>query len=509
MDNVTALNSENLKSETNAAGQSASQVNPPDKQFNLKQETPATSALTTPTATMATGGNGYITPQEQYMAQIVENATRTAQQLQQAGDSSNFMGQANDAATMMHPDANHFISGGNNLTVPNGLDQVINSALHRKLSRTNNGHKAVAKVEKEELSRRASYKRIVEDLQAVEQSSSSSAPPYNALTSLQRNNIHLTIPNITSPLIDANSSNNAVGVKRKAPSPTAQPVHNNNLPNNSTSSLLNQNLLAVSSAAPLDQQGLSHSPGLAQRGGAHLGGHGSFMQHHHNQLDMQRLGGIPTSGSAALDQLMNNESMLRDLTSSQNSLLLPSQQAQSSLYQDAGLQPNNPQFSLMNSMQDHHNRLLQSQQQQGSQQQQQSQHTLQPLNSRLAAAASQQQISPDSSNGLLQIGASASTAPSSVATAMNINTSQPRQPSLGSSSSAGSTNGNMPVQVAEEAARKREVRLLKNREAARECRRKKKEYIKCLENRVHVLEAQNKALIEELKTLKDMYCSRE
>ena len=100
-------------------------MNPPDKQFNLKQETPATSALTTPTATMATGGNGYITPQEQYMAQIVENATRTAQQLQQAGDSSNFMGQANDAATMMHPDANHFISGGNNLTVPNGLDQVI------------------------------------------------------------------------------------------------------------------------------------------------------------------------------------------------------------------------------------------------------------------------------------------------------------------------------------------------------------------------------------------------
>ena len=31
--------------------------------------------------------------------------------------------------------------------------------------------------------------------------------------------------------------------------------------------------------------------------------------------------------------------------------------------------------------------------------------------------------------------------------------------------------------------RKREIRLLKNREAARECRRKKKEYIKCLENR--------------------------
>ncbi|XP_024215494.1 cAMP-responsive element modulator isoform X5 [Halyomorpha halys] len=60
--------------------------------------------------------------------------------------------------------------------------------------------------------------------------------------------------------------------------------------------------------------------------------------------------------------------------------------------------------------------------------------------------------------------------------------------------------------MAEDQARKREMRLLKNREAARECRRKKKEYIKCLENRVAVLENQNKALIEELKTLKELYC---
>ncbi|KAL3253265.1 hypothetical protein MRX96_017538 [Rhipicephalus microplus] len=37
--------------------------------------------------------------------------------------------------------------------------------------------------------------------------------------------------------------------------------------------------------------------------------------------------------------------------------------------------------------------------------------------------------------------------------------------------------------LAEEASRKRELRLLKNRDAAKECRRKKKEYIKCLENR--------------------------
>lgn len=44
-----------------------------------------------------------------------------------------------------------------------------------------------------------------------------------------------------------------------------------------------------------------------------------------------------------------------------------------------------------------------------------------------------------------------------------------------------------------------------SREAARECRRKKKEYVKCLENRVAVLENQNKTLIEELKALKVLY----
>ncbi|KAH8368116.1 hypothetical protein KR084_007157 [Drosophila pseudotakahashii] len=60
--------------------------------------------------------------------------------------------------------------------------------------------------------------------------------------------------------------------------------------------------------------------------------------------------------------------------------------------------------------------------------------------------------------------------------------------------------------IAEDQTRKREIRLQKNREAARECRRKKKEYIKCLENRVAVLENQNKALIEELKSLKELYC---
>ncbi|XP_059119689.1 cAMP-responsive element modulator isoform X9 [Peromyscus eremicus] len=63
-----------------------------------------------------------------------------------------------------------------------------------------------------------------------------------------------------------------------------------------------------------------------------------------------------------------------------------------------------------------------------------------------------------------------------------------------------------PQQLAEEATRKRELRLMKNREAAKECRRRKKEYVKCLESRVAVLEVQNKKLIEELETLKDI-CS--
>ncbi|XP_076460558.1 cAMP-responsive element modulator-like isoform X2 [Babylonia areolata] len=66
-----------------------------------------------------------------------------------------------------------------------------------------------------------------------------------------------------------------------------------------------------------------------------------------------------------------------------------------------------------------------------------------------------------------------------------------------------------PQHISEEGSRKRELRLLKNREAARECRRKKKEYVKCLENRVAVLENQNKTLIEELKALKELYCQKE
>ncbi|KAM9488443.1 cAMP-responsive element modulator-like [Clarias gariepinus] len=61
-------------------------------------------------------------------------------------------------------------------------------------------------------------------------------------------------------------------------------------------------------------------------------------------------------------------------------------------------------------------------------------------------------------------------------------------------------------EVTEVTSHKRELRLIKNREAARECRRKKKEYVRSLENRVTLLEKQNKALIEELEALKVLYC---
>ena len=51
--------------------------------------------------------------------------------------------------------------------------------------------------------------------------------------------------------------------------------------------------------------------------------------------------------------------------------------------------------------------------------------------------------------------------------------------------------------------------LFFHREAAKECRRRKKEYVKCLETRVAVLENQNKQLIDELKTLKELYVHKQ
>uniref|UniRef100_A0A0N4ZH71 BZIP domain-containing protein n=1 Tax=Parastrongyloides trichosuri TaxID=131310 RepID=A0A0N4ZH71_PARTI len=79
---------------------------------------------------------------------------------------------------------------------------------------------------------------------------------------------------------------------------------------------------------------------------------------------------------------------------------------------------------------------------------------------------------------------------------------------LNSGPASASSKSSLGMGDGDDTTKKRQVRLMKNREAAKECRRKKKEYVKCLENRVSVLENQNKALIEELKTLKELYCQK-
>lgn len=79
---------------------------------------------------------------------------------------------------------------------------------------------------------------------------------------------------------------------------------------------------------------------------------------------------------------------------------------------------------------------------------------------------------------------------------------------INSAPTSASSKSSIGIPDGDDSTKKRQVRLMKNREAAKECRRKKKEYVKCLENRVSVLENQNKALIEELKTLKELYCQK-
>ncbi|XP_008305876.1 cAMP-responsive element modulator [Cynoglossus semilaevis] len=82
---------------------------------------------------------------------------------------------------------------------------------------------------------------------------------------------------------------------------------------------------------------------------------------------------------------------------------------------------------------------------------------------------------------------------------------QLHKPSSSLPQGVAAANAHSSKKPTEDTVQKRELRLMKNREAARECRRKKKEYVKCLENRVAVLENQNKTLIEELRALKDIY----
>lgn len=59
-----------------------------------------------------------------------------------------------------------------------------------------------------------------------------------------------------------------------------------------------------------------------------------------------------------------------------------------------------------------------------------------------------------------------------------------------------------PQQLAEEATRKREMRLIKNRVAAKRCRQRKREYVNCLEERLTFLRQQNEQLVQEVKLLR-------
>jgi len=83
--------------------------------------------------------------------------------------------------------------------------------------------------------------------------------------------------------------------------------------------------------------------------------------------------------------------------------------------------------------------------------------------------------------------------------------SPPRTPGVMTAGGMSGGNHQTPQQLADVASKKREIRFMKNREAARHCRVKKKEYLKCLEERVQILEGQNKKLIDELKALKEFY----
>ncbi|XP_075683562.1 cAMP-responsive element modulator isoform X1 [Rhinoderma darwinii] len=70
---------------------------------------------------------------------------------------------------------------------------------------------------------------------------------------------------------------------------------------------------------------------------------------------------------------------------------------------------------------------------------------------------------------------------------------------------ASSTSLHIPQQIAEEVTRKREMRLMKNREAAKACRLRRKEYIRCLESHNAMLEMHIKQLMQELEAYRNMY----
>ncbi|XP_065114602.1 cAMP responsive element modulator b isoform X1 [Paramisgurnus dabryanus] len=84
---------------------------------------------------------------------------------------------------------------------------------------------------------------------------------------------------------------------------------------------------------------------------------------------------------------------------------------------------------------------------------------------------------------------------------------QIRSPTSSHSQGIVSSPGSVPSpqQLSEEASRKRELRLMKNRVAAKECRQRKKEYVRDLETRLTAMENQNKKLTKELEHIKTLY----
>ncbi|XP_066441772.1 cAMP-responsive element modulator isoform X3 [Eleutherodactylus coqui] len=70
---------------------------------------------------------------------------------------------------------------------------------------------------------------------------------------------------------------------------------------------------------------------------------------------------------------------------------------------------------------------------------------------------------------------------------------------------ASSTGLIVPQHMAEEATRKREMRLMKNREAAKACRLRRKEYIRCLEGQNTMLVMENRQLKQELAAYRTLY----
>ena len=66
-------------------------------------------------------------------------------------------------------------------------------------------------------------------------------------------------------------------------------------------------------------------------------------------------------------------------------------------------------------------------------------------------------------------------------------------------------NNTKQFRIVSEAETKRQLRLLKNKEAQKISRKKKNHYIRCLEDRVAQLENHNSALIEEIKALKERH----